>query len=115
MANFYDQPPYMGRPTYQNGSSSIEERLARIEAHLFHQDQARAEAGRALQDDFDWIVQQLEQARQERRATDRELDEMRADRMAFIIRVGMWVIGGLAAALWAIVSGVLQSGIPTPG
>lgn len=110
MGNFYDPPRYGAPPTSSNGSSSIEARLAAIEVHISRDAQARQEAARNLQGDLDWIVRELDSERAARQALAHEMDEMRADRMAFIIRVGMWAIGGLLSALGAIVFAVWKSG-----
>ncbi|RJO66957.1 MAG: hypothetical protein C4523_10720 [Myxococcales bacterium] len=110
MGNFYEPPRYGAPQTSSNGSSSIEARLAAIEAHLWHEAKAREAVSKNLQDDFDWIARELEKAREERRTIEHEMDEMRADRMALIIRVGMWAIGGLLSALSAIVFAVWKSG-----
>lgn len=114
MGNFYDPPRYGAPQTSSNGSSSIEARLAAIEVHISRDAQARQEAARNLRDDLDWIVRELDSERAARQAMEREMaremDEMRADRMALIIRVGMWAISGLLSALGAIVFAVWKSG-----
>ena len=95
MVNFYD-PPHGSNPTSPNGSGSIESRLTQLEVHCWHETQSRMVGERHAADERLWLRGRLE-------SVHRELEEMQSDRMALIIRIGMWVVGGLCAALWAIV------------
>ena len=102
MSTFYD--PNRQNPTYRNGSEHIESRLAKLEVHCWHESQAREAAEQRARSDLTWTIRQIEAVR-------KEIEEMQADRMALMMRVGAWLITSLVGALGLFVYDILKAGL----
>jgi hypothetical protein len=106
MASFYDQT--MSPMTYPPGSRDIEARLVRLETHCWHENRARLESERQISADIEWLADSIKAVRE-------EIEEVKRDRAALIMKIGAWIITSLLGVVGLIVWEGLRPAIQSLG